>query len=176
MLFFIFAILLWGCADPVDRDIADLIEGGDVAAEARIALNMAKGTAIEPLIAAFINQAHPVRARAEFAQALYRLYLRTEDERIMVALLAGLEDPEPRVRAAVVAALSDMGEKDAIGRLLDHLEREEDLLVRREVLVALEIMGLDGWSELTGIIAGEDRARFTRMLQAIVWEAPADTL
>ena len=65
MLFFIFAILLWCCADPVDRDIADLIEGGDVAAEARIALNMAKGTAIEPLIAAFIEQAHPVRARAE---------------------------------------------------------------------------------------------------------------
>ena len=176
MLFFIFAILLSGCADPVDRDIADLIEGGDVATEARIALNMAKGTAIEPLIAAFIDQAHPVRARAEFAQALYRLYLRTEDERIMVALMAGLEDPEPGVRAAVVAALGDMGEEDTIGCLLDHLEREEDVLVRRDVLVALEIMGLDGWSELTGLIAGEDRARFTRMLQAIVWEAPADTL
>ena len=103
MLLLILAVLLWGCTDPVDRDIADLIEGGDEAAEARIALNMAKGTAIEPLIAAFVDEAHPVRARAEFAQALYRLYLRTEDERIMTALLAGLEDPEPGVRAAVEA-------------------------------------------------------------------------
>jgi len=176
MLLLILAVLLWGCTDPVDRDIAGLIEGGDEAAEARIALNMAKGTAIEPLIAAFVDEAHPVRARAEFAQALYRLYLRTEDERIMAALLAGLEDPEPGVRAAVVAALGDMGEEVAIGRLLDHLEREDDALVRREVLVALEIMGLDGWSELTGLIAGEDRVRFTRMLQEIVREAPADTL
>ena len=66
------AVLLWGCTDPVDRDIADLIEGGDEAAEARIALNMATGTAVEPLIAAFVDEAHPVRARAEFAQALYR--------------------------------------------------------------------------------------------------------
>ena len=94
----------------------------------------------------------------------------------MAALLAGLEDPEPGVRAAVVAALGDMGEDVAIGRLLDHLEREDAALVRREELVALEIMGLDGWSALTGLIAGEDRVRFTRMLQEIVREAPADTL
>ena len=176
MLLFIVAVVLWGCGDPVDRDIAHLVEGGDAAAEARIALNMSKGTAVVPLIAAFDDEAHPLRARAEFAHALYRLYLRTEDERIMASLLAGLEDTEPGVRAAVVAALGNMGEEHSIERLLDHLQHEDDALVRRQVLLSLEIMGLDGWSELTGLIAGEDRARFTRMLQGSVQEAPADTL
>lgn len=75
-------------------------------------LNLAKRTAISPLIAAFQNLAHPPRARADIAQALYR---REANPHILTALIAALEDADPTVRTAVVTALGDLRKKAESG-------------------------------------------------------------
>ena len=51
--------MLSGCGDSVERDIDRLIEGGDDAEEARIALNLAKKAAVAPLIEAFQEASFP---------------------------------------------------------------------------------------------------------------------
>lgn len=58
------ALLLAACADPVDRQIDNLVAGGAKAEEARMELNLAKREAIEPLIAAFADRDHSPRARS----------------------------------------------------------------------------------------------------------------
>ena len=115
MLHTILLAFLWGCGEPIEHHIAQLIEGGAGAEEAKMELNLAKRTAISPLIAAFQNLAHPPRARADIAQALYRLYRREANPRILTALIAALEDADPTVRTAVVTALGDLRKKAESG-------------------------------------------------------------
>ena len=79
--------LLASCGDPLEHHIAQLIEDGAGVEEAKIELNMAKGTAIVPLIAAFRNPTHPPRARVALADALYKLYLREADDGVLSARL-----------------------------------------------------------------------------------------
>ena len=104
-------LLLPGCSDPIEDHIARLVEGGEGAEEAKMELNLAKKTATIPLIAAFQNKAQPARARVDLAQALYRLYLREADQRILTALAGGLEDETTEVRAGVVRALGGLGKR-----------------------------------------------------------------
>lgn len=75
------ALLLAACADPVDRQIDNLVAGGAKAEEARMELNLAKREAVEPLIAAFADRDHSPRARVELPDAIYRLYVREADKR-----------------------------------------------------------------------------------------------
>ena len=104
------------CGDPVERHIAQLVEGGEGAEEAKIELNLSKKTAIPPLIAAMRNTSYPVRARVDIAQALYRLYLREADETIIEALIEGLQDAETAVRSG--AATSDNRSSATAGRFI----------------------------------------------------------
>ena len=135
-------VSLSGCDDPVQRDIDRLIEGGDDAEEARIALNLARKAAIGPLIEAFQYRDNPPRARVDIAQALYRLYLREEDKGILEALVGGLEDRDAVVRVGVAKALGDLGKREAVGPLIGLLARERDDAIREEVLDALESLGM----------------------------------
>lgn len=174
------ALLLIACADPVDRHIDALVKGGPNAEQAKLELNLAKGSAIAPLVAAFENKTHPARARADLAQALYRLYLRHADPRIWDALISGLSDPDPRVRAGVVQALGDLRKEAGTGPLVDLLTREADHPTRLAILVALEMMantggGLGGQLK-TGKFSDEEKARFTTALTRQIGEELPDTL
>jgi len=64
-------IWLWSaCGDPVERSIDVIIAGGDGLEKARLELNMAKVSAIAPLVRAVEDQDLPVRARLDFVDAL----------------------------------------------------------------------------------------------------------
>ena len=174
------AALLTACADPVEHHIDALVAGGPDAEQAKLELNLAKGTAIAPLVAAFEDKTHPARARADLAQALYRLYLRHSNQQIWQALIGGLSDPAPAVRAGVVRALGDLRKEAGTGPLVDLLDREEDHVVRLEILVALEMMantggGLGGQLK-TGKFSDEEKARFTTTLDRHIGESLGDTL
>lgn len=169
------AILLFisgGCGDPVDRDIADLIEGGDAAAEAKIALNLAKGYAVAPLVAAIRNQQHPLRARIDLVEALYRLHLREKSPGAFAGLVAGLTDPTPAVRAACARAMGNLGAREAIDDLLTTLEGEQAPIVQLEILKSFEMINLEttGANEAMDpkrIMDEQQAARFTRALQTM---------
>ena len=134
--------LAWlaACGDPVERHIDTIIEGEGDLEEARLALNMAKGYAVDPLIAAFEDRSLPARARVDLAESLYRLYLREADRRIFASLVAGLEDPEPRVRAGVARAIGNLRRPEAVAPLLARFEAETDPAMKGEILSTLEFM------------------------------------
>jgi hypothetical protein len=138
-------LLLSGCGDPIEHHIAQLIEGGESAKKAEIKLNLAKKTAIDPLIRAFQNPDLPSRARVSIAQALYRLYLRETDERVLETLIKGLQDSDTAVRTGVATALGDLRRPEGISPLINQLKREKEDAVRLEILVALEIIGMEGY-------------------------------
>jgi len=137
-------------------------------------LNLAKTSAVIPLIEAFQNRAHPARARADLAQELYRLYLREADKRILETLIAGLEDPDAPVRAIVARTLGDLRKGEAASPLIALLGREPDAVVRQEILVALESTGMErvesgaddvpGSEIKTGGITAAEHAHFTDLL------------
>ena len=165
---------LWACGDPIEREIARLVEGGEEAEDAKMELNLAKRAATAPLIAAFQNQTHPSRVRVDLAEALYRLYIREKDPRILTAMTDGLTDPETAVRAVVVRSLSDMGDQQVWPDLFAHLNIETDPQVQLEVLYALRLLGgwyiedhgrvvVKGGRELTD----EQRTQITDRMQAI---------
>jgi len=169
-------LTLSACGDPVERHIAKLIEGGEGAEEAKMELNMARKTAIAPLIAAFQNRDYPSRARVDLAEALYRLYLREADKRIFQALIGGLEDPDATVRTGGVRALGDLNKKEGVGPLVARLEQEADDEVRREILLALELISLE-WREVkTHKMTEEEKARFTTILVQMTQEELPDSL
>jgi len=176
---------LSGCSDPVERNIAKLIEGGEAAEEAKMELNLAKGSALAPLIAAFQRRDHPPRARRDLAEALYRLYLREEDKRILEVLIGGLEDPDAGVRTVVARKLGDLRKRESAGPLIAFLEREKDDVVRQEILVALELMGMararwglgfGGSAIKTDKMTPEERAHFTDILVHMTQEELSDSL
>jgi hypothetical protein len=61
-------VLLCACGNPAERRVADLIEGGERAEVAKVALMLAKGTAVEPLIRAFEDDSHSVSVRLDVAE------------------------------------------------------------------------------------------------------------
>ena len=168
-----------GCGDPVDRDIADLIEGGDAAEEARISLNLAKGTAVDPLIEAIGDQDHPVRARVLLVEALFRLRLREKIPAAYEGLVNGLKDPTPEIRGACARALGNLDAREAFDDLLSALEKETDPSAQLEILKTFEIINLEttGSDEAMDprrVMDESQATRFTRALQAI--DTTADTL
>jgi hypothetical protein len=173
-------LLLPGCADPIEHHIARLVEGGEGAEEAKMELNLAKKTATTPLIAAFQNKAHPARARVDLAQALYRLYLREADQRILTALAGGLEDETTEVRAGVVRALGGLGKRQGIQPLLERLGHETEDIVRREILTAMELLagtgGLIGGFIRIDHLTAEQKTAFVIALKNMSRQILSDTL
>ena len=172
---------LAACGDPVQRHIDTIVEGDGDLEEARLALNMAKGTAVDPLIAAFEDRSLPARARADLAESLYRLYLREADGRIFATLVAGLEDPEPRVRAGVARALGNLRRPEAVPPLLARFEAETDPAMKGEILAALEFMSSD-WHDDWGtrvdpdLLDAAQKESFAALLQDLVASGPAEDL
>ncbi len=172
---------LAACGDPVERHIDTIVEGDGDLEEARLALNMAKGTAVDPLIAAFEDRSLPARARADLAESLYRLYLREADGRIFASLVAGLEDPEPRVRAGVARALGNLRRPEAVAPLLARFEAETDPAMKGEILAALEFMSSD-WHDDWGTRVDPDlldtaqKESFAALLQELIATGPPEDL
>ena len=172
---------LAACGDPVQRHIDTIVEGGGDLEEARLALNMARGTAVDPLIAAFEDRSLPARARVDLAESLYRLYLREADGRIFASLVAGLEDPEPRVRAGVARALGNLRRPEAVPPLLARFEAETDPAMKGEILAALEFMASD-WHDDWGtrvdpdLLDAAQKESFAAVLQDLIATGPPEDL
>ena len=141
MLFLLLiATSLLACSDPAERQIAALIAGGPAAEEAKMELNLAKREAVEPLIRAFSNRDHPPRARVELATAIYRLYVRETDKRLLDALVSGLADPAPAVRTAVARSIGDLRNQLLVDPTLAQFERETAHPVQLQLLTALAMI------------------------------------
>ena len=178
-------LALSACGDPIEREIQHLIEGGDEAERAKMALNLAKAAATDPLIRALQNRDHPPGARADIAEAIYRLYLREEDEKLIESLIAALEDPAPEVRIIVARALGDLKKSELVEPLIALLEREADNQVHHEILIALENLGSQDSRFSGGIpvaevrseeMTEEQRTRFIRILRNLTAENRPDSL
>ena len=174
VILLILQMLLGGCSDPIQRDISRLVEGGEDAEKAKMKLNLAKGSAILPLIEALHNKEYPSRARADIAEALYRLYLREADPKIWEALIGGLEDQDPTVRAAVVRVLGDLRKRAGTRSLVDLLEHEASDAVRGEILTSLEVMantgGAFGAEIQTDKFTAEEKVRLADILVRLIGE------
>jgi hypothetical protein len=136
------ALLLSACGDPVQRHIDAIVEGGEDLEQAKLALNMAKGDAVAPVIRAFEDASLPVRARLDMADALYRLYLREDAPAIFESLVGALEDPLPEVRAGAARAVGNLRRRQAVEPLLTRFTAESDPRMQLEILTALEFMNL----------------------------------
>jgi|APSaa5957512622_1039677.scaffolds.fasta_scaffold07205_3 thioredoxin-like negative regulator of GroEL len=176
-------LTLLACGDPVEKEIDRLIKGdGKEAETARMRLALAKSSAIEPLIAAFQDRSHPSDARVKMAEALFQLYIREKDERILETLTAGMEDQDRAVRLRVVAKLGDLGERKTIGLLIERLGLEADPDVRLEILIALEIMGMKSQMTSSDTQVGTDklsdseRQQFTELLLAMARDPLPESL
>lgn len=143
-LYFASVCMLVACGDPIERNIAAVIEGGEGGEQAKMELNLAKGEAVGPLIRAFGDHGLPARARVDLAGALYRLYLRENDPAIFASLVEALADPEPTVRVGVAMAIGSLRKREAVAPLLHQLDAEADAGVQREILTALELMSVEG--------------------------------
>ena len=175
--------LAWlaACGDPVGRHIDTIIEGEGYLEEARLALNMAKGYAVDPLIAAFEDRSLPARARVDLAESLYRLYLREADRRIFASLVAGLEDPEPRVRAGVARAIGNLRRPEAVAPLLARFEAETDPAMKGEILSTLEFMSSESdgdWGTRVNpdLLDAAQKESFGAGLRAVVAAGPPEEL
>ncbi len=128
-----------GCSDPIDDAIGQLSGGGELADRARMELNLAKSTALLPLVAAFADKDKSIPTRQAVAEALYRLHMREEDGRIVQALLRGLDDSEASIRRVSAHWLGNLRRADTTTPLIDRLEREDCDEVRLEILQAIEM-------------------------------------
>ena len=171
----VLAVVSWqlaaACTNQVDRNIDKLAREGEDAESAKMALAMARSAAIAPLIAAFEDRSHTTRARADMADALFRLYLREKEPAIREVLMAALSDADAPVRRAVVRILGDLGTAEASGALVAQLEQEQDHAVRHEILVALGLIGLEEEQMMrfarrstTDKMTPEEKTRFTDLL------------
>lgn len=136
------AMVLSACGVTVEDHIARLKEGGEGAEDAKMALSLARQDAIDPLIAAFVDETSGADARVHMADALGRLFLREKDPDILTTLHEGLNDASPEVRSSIIRVLGDMGGQRGVPPLLERLTRESDDAVRRDLLVTLGVMSL----------------------------------
>ena len=172
---------LCGCSDPIDEDISDLIESGGASEDAKMALNLAKGNAVAPLITAFQNKAYPAQARISLAEALYRLYIREKNEQILLVLIESLDDSSPPIRAAIARILGNIGERHLVGSLLTALEKEGEGIVQLEILKTLELMsvvpdGQDSNLDVKRVMDDDDIRRLTNRLSALSNETLSNSL
>jgi hypothetical protein len=166
------AVLVIGCGDPIDQHIDQLVKGGKGAEDAKMALSLARGTAIAPLIAAFNDLSHPPRARVDMADALYRLYIREKDAAILQTLIGALEDTQADVRTQAARVLGDLGKRVVVEPMIDRLAREPEHPVRLEILVGLGFMsladapqgGFGGSQMTTDMLEAAQKQRFIELL------------
>lgn len=189
LLISVLAVLGWqftaACTNQVDRNIDKLAREGEDAESAKMALAMARSAAIVPLIEAFEDRSHSTRARADMADALFRLYLREKEPAIRDVLMAALDDTDAPVRRTVVKILGDLGTAEASGALIDQLARETDHAVHHEILVTLGIIGLEEQRGMNGGFARrittdkmtpEEKTRFTDLLTGFRQQDLPDSL
>lgn len=137
---------------------------------------MAKGYAVAPIIAAIRNHEHPVRARVDLVEALYRLHLREKSPGAFEGLVEGLADPTPEVRAACARVLGNVGDHEAIDYLLAAFEKETNARVQLETLRTFVMMSIETINsnnptiDVRRVIGAEEMPRFTRALQAVETE------
>ncbi len=173
---------LWGCDDSIERNIERLNQGGEEAEAARKRLNKTKPIDTMALIRAFRTKDHPPPARVDMAEALYQVYLREEDRRVLAALIEGLNDPDAAVRTKVASALGDLGQEQAVAPLVDQLVGEGNDAARYQMLVALEALGREDGpvpfsSRITSArMSAEDNMRFSRVLVQMTRENLSDSL
>ena len=177
------ALLLSACSDQVDSNIQILIEGGDGAEDAKMALKLARKAAIDPLMAAFAQQGHSPKARAAMIEALGGLYVRERDKRILTILVNAVDDRDASVRRVAVGMLGDLNKPESAGPLVKRLGAEDAAVVRLEILIALGIMGTPeagirvlGRQMTTGKMTPEEKQLFVETLSRMREETLPDTL
>jgi aminopeptidase N len=113
----------------------------------------------------------PMRARRAALSALPRL---AEGRKVREHLITLLGDADPHIRAAVVAALDELGDAKARGPLHEHLEHELEGRVIRRIKQALASLGGDKKRDLRKIREeaeklkdelGELKARLSKLEQ-----------
>lgn len=173
---------LLGCAADVEDHIARLQEGGEGVEDAKMALSLARQDAIDPLLTAFADTRNTAIGRAHMADALYRLYIREKEPRILEALMGALDDDEIDVRRSVVRVLGDLGSDKGVAALVARLDAESDDRVRQEILVGLGLISLrqqTGFGFLKWSIEVMDlelRTPFVETLTRLRDEAVSDSL
>lgn len=174
-----------GCSNQVESNIDKLASGGADAEAAKMALSMARGEAVEPLMAAFADRQYRAKSRAAMADALFRLYLREKDKRILDLLQSALGDEAVPVRRVAVRALGDLRTTDAAGAILGQLANESDDGVRQEILVTLNMMGRQEQPMMSptldfrarvDMLTEEEQEQFVRILQGMRQEGVPDAL
>ncbi len=130
-------------------------------------------------------KAEKAKMALNLAEAIYRLYLREEYNRLVQALVDALQDPAPQVRSVSARALGDFKKDKFAEPLIALLKREKDNEVRRETLVALESLGAKTahFSNSISIaevrtekLSEEQRQRFTQALLQLTRKDLPDSL
>ena len=177
-------LVLSACSSQVDRNIERLAEGGDGVEDAKMALKLARKSAIQPLLSAFQKEGYTPKARGAIMEALGALYIREKDRRILDVLVGAVDDRDVPVRRVAVGLLGDLNKAEHVGPLVDRLGREEADEVSLEILVTLGIMGMAeegilqnfGRQMTTDKMAEDERERFVGTLSRMRQESLSDTL
>ncbi|MBL7170400.1 MAG: HEAT repeat domain-containing protein [Candidatus Omnitrophica bacterium] len=133
----LFSFYLCGCGNKIERNINKLAGDQEQRETAMLELTLAKEDAIEPLINTLSDTSKPVEVRVDIVTILFRILLRESDERILPALLANLNDQEPKVREVIVIGLGDLRKKEVIKDVLKILGDENEK-VRYQAICTLE--------------------------------------
>ena len=189
-LFIVPALLLAGCGDPIEQHVQEVMAGGDGREEALMDLLFAKTQALPAILQALEDTSQSTRGRTDLVEVLWQIYLRETDARILPALIALIDDPDPQVRRAVPLSLASMGKKESIHPLLKQLAVEQDEKIQLQLLVALEL--LDEWDvvhtytssygtnrfTITGgeELTPEEKIQFTNLVVSMYETAAMDTL
>ncbi len=138
-----FAIVYAGCGDPIERQVRDVLSGGEGREQAMMELLLRRGDVVEVILPILNDTTQPAAGRIDLVDVLWKINLREGDVRILVALTKLIGDPSSDVRASAAQALGDMEKKKLVHPLLARLVVEEVPKVQLEILRALEV--LDGW-------------------------------
>lgn len=184
------AMPLISCEPSPDELVERLVGNPEARADARQLLLLAKGQAVDPLLAALDDDARSA-ARPELVEVLVGLMMRVDDPRIEASLLDRLRtDPDPRVRARVARHMGLLGRTQAAGLLLEALSDSAGE-VRYQSLLSLGLLEdkLDVAQdsllrhEAPALLSdGEERVRFEAMIHVeryvaeVIKEAQAATL
>ena len=173
---------LAGCGDSIERDIERLAEGGQAAEKARTRLNRARLIDTRDLIRGFRNIDYPARTRVDIAEALYQLYRREEDRRVLNVMVEGLEDRDAAVRTKAARILKEMGQPQTMRPLINRLVSEGNETTRYAILDALEALSrangaLPFSSELrTDQLKAPEKMRFTQALVQLTRKELPDSI
>ena len=134
-------ILLFAACSSVERDIETAMAGGEEGEEAMMRLSLAPVDVTPAVTAAASDTSNAEDGRVLLIEFLRRLEVRESDPRILEALTQLSQDPEPRVRKAVIGALGDIGQTQQLLWLIDNLATEQDETVLLVCLQSIATLG-----------------------------------